>query len=238
MSNEDQEKRDFREKLALYVLIAALIAMTLLAWAAIGTGGANAKDVLTMILPVLASWVGTVIAFYFGSKNFEAASEQARELMGKLGAEERSQHSVTAIMRPLGEMGIIKLDNDASLDTLTIKSILERMVDHKSRIPLLSPKGYPLYMVHSSSIDRFVSEGGKKDATLKKFLEQMEKFGLKYGPDDGFITISSSASIAQAREKLDQHRSAQDIFITKTGSSDEPLLGWISNTRLLKFIDK
>jgi hypothetical protein len=47
--------------------------------------------------------VGTVLAFYFGQSNFEAASEQAQQLVAT-ASDQPQQRPVTDVMQPIYEM--------------------------------------------------------------------------------------------------------------------------------------
>jgi hypothetical protein len=62
-----------RDLLALIVVVVSLIGVAVLG--AVGIyKGETAKDLLTMLLPVVGTWVGTVLAFYFGKEQLEAAN--------------------------------------------------------------------------------------------------------------------------------------------------------------------
>ena len=50
-----------------------------------------AKYILGVLLPVIGAWVGTVLAFYFGQVNFEAASRSAANLVRQLSPREKLQ---------------------------------------------------------------------------------------------------------------------------------------------------
>ena len=47
------------------------------------------KDVLTIVLPLVGTWVGTVLAFYFSRENFVAAASQTASLVRQLTPEQR-----------------------------------------------------------------------------------------------------------------------------------------------------
>lgn len=49
------------------------------------------KDVLTIVLPLIGTWVGTVLAFYFSRENFVAAARQTADLVRQLTPEQRLQ---------------------------------------------------------------------------------------------------------------------------------------------------
>ena len=89
---EHNYKEDHREKISLMVILTSIIGVFLLAaiviFASWGKEGREtAQMVFTAILPLFGAWVGTILAFYFGKENFEAATR-----------------SVTAIARSVGLM--------------------------------------------------------------------------------------------------------------------------------------
>jgi hypothetical protein len=46
--------------------------------------------------------------------------------------------------------------------------------------------------------------------------------------------VSSSATLAQAKAALDAIKGAQDIIVTSSGDTNGQVLGWLSNTDLIK----
>ncbi len=80
-----------RHALAYVVLIFSAISITMLAIYTIAKEPSEAKNIFNVVLPVFSSWVGTILAFYFGRESFESANQQVRELVEKLDPEERAQ---------------------------------------------------------------------------------------------------------------------------------------------------
>jgi hypothetical protein len=225
-----------RHALAYSVLIFSTLAITSLAIISIVRDPEEAKDIFNVVLPVFSSWVGTILAFYFGRENFESANEQVRELVGKLGPEERVKSSVKSIMRPLNQMTFIKLDENLTENDMRISQIREKFMGRVSRLPILGRKDQPKYMIHQSRIDQFLSSNGEEDITLQLFLEAMHSEGLNFGLNSGFVIVSENTEIAIAKQKMEAFPECQDIFVTEDGKSDAPLVGWISNIRLMKYI--
>ena len=64
--------------IAALLVIAAIAALTILGAIVIANDKSEALTSLKRLLPVMATWVGTVLAFYFGGENFESASKQVR----------------------------------------------------------------------------------------------------------------------------------------------------------------
>ncbi len=83
-----------RWQLAKLVTTLALIGLIGLAIAVIGLAAADARpdatnDVFNALLPLLGTWVGTVLAFYFSRENFKSAQESVRHLAERLTPQER-----------------------------------------------------------------------------------------------------------------------------------------------------
>jgi hypothetical protein len=48
------------------------------------------KDLFAIVLPLLGTWVGTILAFYFGQKNYEAATQGTIELHKQLHRQKKN----------------------------------------------------------------------------------------------------------------------------------------------------
>ena len=84
-----------RAKIGRRIVYFALTVLGLLGLAAIGAASfsknesfGQVKDILGMLLPVLGTWVGTVLAFYFSKENFIAAAQQTSNLVRQLTPEQ------------------------------------------------------------------------------------------------------------------------------------------------------
>lgn len=238
MANNQTNSKGARNVLAYGTLIFSVSAITILAAIAIISDSAKTMDIFHIILPVFASWVGTILAFYFGRENFEAANKQVRELVQQLTPEQRAKALVTTIMRSLlnavhHEISKGKVEKDVKISELRAK-----ISDNVSRLPIIGADKKPRYTIHGSRIDKYIASGGKPDDTLEKFISTQKAAGIEYGLDKGFIIVSEQTTISAANRKIEDTPTRQDIFITKGGSSDEPLSGWISNLRMAKFLEK
>ena len=227
-----------RGKLAYITLICSGIAITLLAIVAISvSGGDEAITIFNMVLPVIASWVGTILAFYFGRENFESANQQVRELVQKLTPEQRAEKPVTSIMRYIRDMTTFQIPNGKNEDDVKLSEIRAKFTESISRMPIIDSESKPLYILHNSSIDKYIVSGKDEKNSLKIFLGEQKAKGIEYSVGKGYVVVSESATISFAKKKMEEANPCQDIFITKEGSVDEPLSGWISNVRLAKFLE-
>ncbi len=76
MARNTDVRKEQRDRLSWVILIGSLAVITILAMTVIIQSD-DKKDTMTifnMILPVTASWIGTILAFYFGKQNFESAN--------------------------------------------------------------------------------------------------------------------------------------------------------------------
>lgn len=231
-SNEGQ-----RSKLAYGTLIFSGSAITILALVAILKDSKNTMTIFNIVLPVFASWVGTILAFYFGRENFESANQQVRELVQRLTPEERAKKPVTSIMRPLRDIAYLQIPTGKTEKDISLEELLDKFKGSVSRLPIIDAGQKPRYIVHESSINKYIASGGKKEDTLEKFITTQKKAGIMFGADKGFVLVSEQSTLAIAKKKMEEIPSCQDIFITKGGSPDEPLSGWISNVRMAKYLE-
>ncbi len=103
-ANNNSPNGSSRSVLAYGILIFSGLAIAGSAVMAIIVDRGNAITIVNIVLPVITSWVGTILAFYFGRENFEAANQQVLQLVRRLTPEERSTASVTSIMRRLTDL--------------------------------------------------------------------------------------------------------------------------------------
>ena len=110
---------ELRGRLAQTVTTWALIAIALLGIVIIAIAGYNAsipstdvearrefldaaKYVFASVLPVVAAWVGTVMAFYFGKENFKAATDSVSQIARQLTSQEKlGQTNVQETGKPM-----------------------------------------------------------------------------------------------------------------------------------------
>lgn len=195
------------------------------------------KDILTIVLPLIGTWVGTVLAFYFSRENFNAAAKQATELVRQMTPEQRLQSiSVTEVMLDMSAAETIKLslptENDAvkfKLKADIVDAILEK--NKRNRLPIVDTEGRVLYVLHRSFIDKFLvtksGVGGTAvaDATLQDMLAVVE---LK-SAFTAFAVLGKNAKLIAAKEAIDGNPNCSDVFITSDGTKGSKAIGWITN---------
>ena len=226
----------FREWLATIVVVISLIAVTVLGTIAIihsDNKGSSAQSILTMVLPMIGTWVGTVLAFYFGKEQLEAATRSVTAIAQQLTPEEKLKSTkVTSTMIPRAEMKVFTDDPS----TLKLFNALEQLESEKkgNRLPILTAQGQPLHVIHRSFVDRFISKKAKegltpdqlKNLTLADLLKDPEFQKLTTAT---FAVVPSSATLADAKSAMEALKPwCQDVFVIS--STGEPVIGWITNS--------
>ena len=141
-NDESEGDSQFRIALARAVTTWALVAILAIATLIIVIAGINAirvpekeqrdqffdiaKYVLGVLLPVIGAWVGTVLAFYFGQVNFEAASRSAANLVRQLSPREKLQAKpADQAMMKINEVTAFKIPPDKTEADIAIRAFID-----------------------------------------------------------------------------------------------------------------
>lgn len=223
----------FREWLATIVVLISILAVAVLGTIAVRGDRAQAKDILTMILPMIGTWVGTVLAFYFGKEQLEAATRSVTAIARELTPEEKLRSiKVTEKMIPRTAAFVASEDPE----TLKLLDALDSLDKAKkgSRLPVLTSDDKPRHVIHRSTMDRFIG----KAAAAGKNIEDLKRLTLDdllNDPDfkaplrNSFAIVAEDATLADAKRAMESLPSCQDVFITRNGRGDEPVSGWLTN---------
>jgi hypothetical protein len=246
MGNE--QNSDERTKIGKEIIYFALIVIGVLGLASVVVAGflpsneikdrtALVKDVLTSLLPVLGTWVGTVLAFYFSKDNFIAAAQQTSNLVHQLTSDEKLQTiPVIDIMILMTDENTTKIVLDKQEDAINLTTeLLEKYkTSGRNRLPLIDIDGKPKYVIHRSIIDQFISAKALvagtdlKAFTLKDFFAEPEykEKSIAFG------TVNKEAKLNAVKALIDGSPNCSDVFVTEDGSKNSKALGWITNVIL------
>ena len=231
-SNEPANMTSYRWKLALTITLAAILGIGLVAWLSIFFSDDRpqaAQMVFTSVVPLLASWVGTVLAYYYSSESMDAATRSVKELMPV--EEKLKAIPVTKVMIKISEMAKFKYD-----DTQKVQDILAKLKDSGKgeRLPFLDGKNYPIYILHKSAIDSALVEASSSDSgialadvTLQQLFDKVPS--LKTLAMGSFGTLGQDATLEAVRSEMIRINDCQDVYITEKGTKDSPVVGWITN---------
>jgi hypothetical protein len=183
---------------------------------------------------LLGAWVGAVIAFYFSSKNLETATKSVQSLLGLSGQEKLRTIPTKDKMIPKKDMFFVTSDDDSIL----LSDLITRLENSKKgdRVPILSTKEYPRFVVHRSTIDKFISDAIRAVATTNASPQTINALTLKQLIANQTDLPSWSAvapeecTLADIKDKMNAFgKQCQDVFITEKGSRTEPVTGWVTN---------
>lgn len=263
------EKGWFTNTLAfMVVLLSAAILIILICMASrhltptseTDTSFDNVKELLSLLLPVIGTWMGTLLAFYFSKENFEAAKQQVSELVKTIQSPEQATKApaVADVMLKPSDSSLLVTKDKATFRGLLLDTLLTKMTEtHSERMPILEEGTLKfIYLIYRTTIERYVSELQKGTVapplsqaganpintallTVEDMLtsdlpliKEIEKINQK-----GFF-LPVSATIEQVRKLMSDEPICQDVFFTKNGTMEEPVEGWITNNLLLEKLNQ
>lgn len=191
------------------------------------------RMVFNALLPLLGTWVGTVLAYYFSRKNFEAAS-QSVERMVTLTTEQRlAQIFVEKEMLRPPQITAHQIPAGKGPSDVLLKDLRSKLRPKITRMPVVDSNGVVLYIVHQSGLFKFLADkalSGTSAADVEKLTLQdlVDDAELKNWVTN-IVYLSEQASVADAKKAMEAQSGCQDLIVTKTGSKNEPMLGWMTN---------
>jgi hypothetical protein len=226
-----------REFLAILTVIVSLLSVAILAYVAIrfSTGTKDPADtanrIMGTVLPLIGTWVGTVLAFYFSKENFEAATRSVTDLAKHISPQEKLQAvPVRDKMIQLTNM-FYKTD---PIDALTLVDVLKDLASKNKgdRIPVLTASHTAKYIIHRSMIDRYLAgqAGAGKDITKLTFADLFkDRPELQKLFSTSFATVKPDATLADANSAMQQTKDCEDVFVTADGTTQGEVVGWITD---------
>lgn len=215
------------------ILGISLVALGGAAWNGPKQFGNTSGLVFNALLPLLGTWVGTVLAYYFSRKNFESASQSVERMVTLTAEQKLGQMFVGTEMMRLGQITLYQIPADKTLKDVLLKDLRSKFGGKVSRIPIADANGVVLYIVHQSGLFKFIAEKaleGKGGADIDKLtLQDLVTDAELQSWVANIVYVSEQASVADAKNKMEQQAGCQDLIVTKTGNKTEPMLGWMTN---------
>lgn len=224
-------------KLVLGISGAAIFGISALALVgAAWSGATNFKDtsqlIFNALLPLLGTWVGTVLAYYFSRKNFESASQSVERMVNLTTEQKLGQMFVEKEMMRPGQITVVKIPAGKEPKDILLADLRSMLGDRITRLPIVDSNGVVLYVVHQSGLFKFLAEKALQGAGV-----DVPKLTLQDLVDDAtlkdwvvnIVYVSAQASVADAKMKMEQQTGCQDLIVTQTGDKKEPMLGWMTN---------
>ena len=227
MNNADAYARGL---LALALTLAAVVGVIVLGVAIIAFAEERsqaAQYVLTSLLPVIGTWVGTILAFYFGKANFEAAGNLAKQLspldrLRQIPAKEKMIRKDQMFFKQL------------PVNALKIADVLAEMAakNKGSRLPILDAGLAAKYIVHRSMLDQYLAQqstAGRptQDLTFEDLFKDRQDLATMF--QTSFGAVPPDATLADAKLVMQQTPRCEDVFVTLNGGAGDPVIGWITD---------
>jgi hypothetical protein len=113
--------------------------------------------------------------------------------------------------------------------------LLRDLDSHRySRVPFLDPDGRFVYIAHRSMLDQFVSRRALAgnvsqlgQLTMADVFAEQPEFRSMFS--NTAVFVGSEATLAEARIAMEAARSCYDVFVTDSGSAQDPVLGWLTD---------
>lgn len=202
--------------------------------------------IFSSVVPVFATWVGAVIAFFFTNESFR----QAAQASGALKADASDSEPITAPTRMIPLEKITKIVLGAPkkhaastsadltkapaaggatyatvLDELEMADVVWMFSNETvTRLIVLDPQMRPVAVIRK----KLVPSDLAADARLKSYFDN----GQNRADALNFRWVPETATVGQGREMIRLYKTA-DLFVSKTGQADEPIKGWVPDDRLL-----
>src|SRR5689334_3120985 len=143
-----------RRQLAVGIVILSMVVIAVVAIVAIYSAppGAERAEMsrlaMSAVIPLLGTWVGTVLAFYFARENLQAATENTLRLQGR-----DSGRPVREVMIRPGDIKAFTIPAGTKPEDVEISDLraeMSKQTPPSRRLPICDPAGAVHYVIHDS----------------------------------------------------------------------------------------
>jgi hypothetical protein len=237
--------QDTRNRIAFWITLGGMAAVTILGIVVIclahgATNKSNAAQlVFGSLLPLLGTWVGTVLAFYFAKANFESAAKNTKDL---LGITERLRSTpVESPMLKMTDPTVTKktLVPPEKPESLKIAELVKLMRDNRrNRLPVLNSDSSALFVIHLSVLTDYISTKALGATAESKPVSELTISDLQ--TDDGqlyqkilaWVCVKQGSTLAEAKSAMENLPGCSDVFVTTGGRKSDPVVGWLTNVEI------
>lgn len=193
------------------------------------------KYTFAALVPLWATWLGTVLAYYFSKENFQAANDSVSKLVSQVTTANEKLQNTKAInvMISFSKMMMLNFKTPEEINSYLIKDAVDFLEKEKrNRLPILE-NNILKYIIHLSVFDRFIRNQITRSAdfsllTIANMAKSTDE-NIKNSLETGAAFISLEANLFEAKKKMDDNTFCNDVFVTKTGNPTEEVLGWITD---------
>lgn len=147
------------------------------------------------------------------------------------------------VMIPKDRIVYYSIKTDDELNTIKIKDLCPFFKGTITRLPVLNEKGVLKVLIHQGLLYKFIAEKNIDAAEQNKVFkidESTLKDLIDYpGLNELIINttgfVSEKSTLSEVKAKMKETKNCQDIIVTQNGNSDEPVIGWLTNSDINKF---
>lgn len=203
------------------------------------------KYLLATILPVVAGWVGTVLAFYYGKENFEAGTKSVTTAAQALTSKQKLAATQASSLGKARKdfKGLVLTDEESSSPENVKLDRVEQEFAGASpqdkpyeRLPVMLAGDRPYMVLHRSTLNSFLVDQKKIDPA-----KNIGDFALKdlfakvdYLPKQSIAVVGPDATAVKAKDEMEKIDNCSDVFVTTDGTPASAVARWITNVDLLK----
>lgn len=207
------------------------------------------RELLFAILPLIGTWVGTVLAYYFSKDNFESASQNVLSTFREARDERLRTAYVQDEMIQIASAVTLKWDESEDQNKKLGSDVIDVLKNRSvSRLVFLNANATARGVLHESLIFRFVSDvvldQGKQlnDFTVEQLLDHQYRSNvtIKSVMRSSTAFVASDATLAMAKEAMERQTRpgtvvCRDVLVTERGQSDQMVVGWLTDSMIENF---
>jgi hypothetical protein len=233
---KDSQRGDIstRKWLAVGIVGASISGIVLISAIAIALAGSSRAEtsrlVFSSVLPLLGTWVGTVLAFYFARENLQAATENTLRLTGR-----EPGTPVTTVMIREANMISYDLGDGDRVEDVPLGAVREKMqsiAPPYRRLPIRNSSGAVLQVIHDSTLTAYAESVGQSTATIDRTIGDMLSVPEFRELVEAMGFVAEKATVAEARSVMVSVKNCNDVFVTATGQRNERAIGWLTDALL------
>lgn len=228
----------FKNAFSTFVFTTSVVGIFVLIYSTVGSGDKYLAplEVFTALLPVFATWVGTILAFYYTKENLETAVKAVNSAQ-----DFNRQHAAPQTARQISD--IIKLRGDPrpkivfsaerTSKSITVKDLKDAIAGTKdaTRVLICDQGDIAKYIIYGSTISR--TPNIADTMSLDDFLKETTSGSSVDQISKKFTFLSPEKTVADAKAAM-KNPGIRDILITKSGLETDKVEGWITDTEITK----
>lgn len=182
------------------------------------------EQLFNLLLPLISTWIGTLLAFYFGRENFEAATKSYDQLINKLSPEILDDILIRQVMIDKYTMVSLDVNNKliSNFDVKNLRDFLDGI--NKTRLPILESNKVK-YVIHKSTLsDELLKE--KPATSMTEFANNNKKI-------TDFFILNENKNVEEAR-KIMNEKNFKDLFVV---DNNDLMVGWLTDTQIIRYMD-